>query len=60
MSSRVMPYLSASTCATQNWMPSMPLHARRNDGLNGPVPPFAFDAIGARVIDSTPHAIAMS
>ena len=28
--------------------------------MNGPVPPRAFDDIGARVIDSTPHAIAMS
>ena len=27
---------------------------------NGPTPPRAFDDIGARVIDSTPHAIAMS
>ena len=28
--------------------------------LNGPAPPRAFDDIGARVIDSTPHAIARS
>src|ERR1043165_6433971 len=41
-------------------MPSTPLHSRRNDGVTGPVPPFEFDAIGARVIDSTPHAIARS
>ena len=31
-----------------------------NAGENGPVPPRALDAIGARDIDSTPHAIAMS
>ena len=29
-------------------------------GENGPMPPDAFDAIGARVIDSTPQAMAMS
>ena len=55
-----MPNLSASTCATQNWMPSVLSVLRRNAGLNGPVPPRAFDDIGARVIDSTPHAIARS
>ncbi len=41
-------------------MSSLLSHAARNDGLNGPVPPLEFDAIGARVIDSTPHAIARS
>ena len=60
ISSRVMPHLSASTCATQNWMPSVLLVFARKSGLNGPVPPRAFDDIGARVIDSTPHAIPMS
>ena len=55
-----MPHLSASTCATQNWMPSVLFVFARNSGLNGPVPPRAFDDIGARVIDSTPHAIPMS
>ncbi len=61
ISSRVMPHLSASTCATQNWIPSV-LFVLREEvaGLNGPMPPRAFDDIGARVIDSTPHAIAMS
>ena len=53
-----MPHLSASTCATQNWMPSVLFVCARNSPLNGPVPPRAFDDIGARVIDSTPHAIA--
>ena len=33
---------------------------RRKSALNGPVPPRAFVDIGARVIDSTPHAIARS
>ncbi len=55
-----MPHLSASTCATQNWMPSVLFVCARNSPLNGPAPPRAFDDIGARVIDSTPHAIAMS
>ena len=60
ISSRVMPHLSASTCATQNWMPSVLFVFARKSGLNGPIPPRAFDDIGARVIDSTPHAIPMS
>ena len=60
ISSRVIPHLSASTCATQNWMPSVLLVFARKSGLNGPMPPRAFDDIGARVIDSTPHAIPMS
>ena len=41
-------------------MPSVLFVFARKSGLNGPVPPRAFDDIGARVIDSTPHAIAMS
>src|SRR5262249_25238129 len=60
ISERVIPHLSASTCATQNWMPSVLFVCARNSGANGPTPPLAFDDIGARVIDSTPHAIAQS
>src|SRR4051794_14682289 len=55
-----MPHLSARTCATQNWIPSVLFVFDKNSPLNGPSPPRAFDAIGARVIDSTPHAIPMS
>ena len=55
-----MPHLSASTCATQNWMPSVLFVFARNSPAERAVPPRAFDDIGARVIDSTPHAIAMS
>jgi len=55
-----MPHLSASTCATQNWIPTVSFVFARNAFENGPVPPRAFDDIGLRVIDSTPHAIAMS
>jgi len=53
------PSLASTTISCNddgNWV----LTLTANDGLNGPVPPFEFDAIGARVIDSTPHAIAMS
>ena len=60
ISSRVTPYLSARTWATQNWTPSTPWHASRNAGLNGPTPPRALLDIGARVMDSTPQAIARS
>ena len=60
MSARDTPNLSARTCATQNWMPRTPLHASRNAGLNGPVPPRALLDIGLRVIDSTPQAMARS
>src|SRR5690349_24109274 len=41
-------------------MPSVLLVLARKSGLKGPAPPRAFDDIGARVIDSTPHAIARS
>ena len=56
----MIPHLSANTCATQNWMPSVLFVFARKSGLNGPMPPRAFDDIGERVIDSTPHAIPMS
>ena len=38
ISSRVMPHLSASTCATQNWMPSVLSVLARNSPENGPDP----------------------
>ena len=41
-------------------MPSVLSVWRRNSPLNGPTPPRAFVDIGARVMDSTPHAIARS
>ena len=60
MSDRVMPQSFAIFCATSNCIFSWLSHAARNAGENGPVPPRAFDAMGARVIDSTPQAITRS
>ena len=60
MSSRVTPKRSASTWATQNWMPSVWFVCSMNAELNGPTPPRALLDIGARVMDSTPHAMARS
>ena len=60
MSSRVIFHLSASTCATWNCAHSFPSITCRKSWLNGPVPPLALDAIGARLIDSTPQAMATS
>ena len=60
MSSRLILNRSARICATSNCVFSWPSQAARKSGENGPMPPEAFDAIGERVIDSVPHAIARS
>ncbi len=60
MRSRVMPTWSARIWATSNWVMSWPSQAARKSGENGPVPPVALEAMGARVMDSTPQAMARS
>ena len=60
ISSRLTPHRSASTWATRNWAHSRPSMASRNDGGKGPVPPRALEAMGARLIDSTPQATTRS
>src|SRR4051812_47471800 len=60
MSSRVIFHFSARVWDTSNCVLSWPSHASRNAWLNGPVPPLALDAIGVRLMHSTPQAIARS
>ena len=60
ISSRVTSHRSARTWATRNCAHRRPSIASRNDGGKGPVPPRALDAMGARVIDSTPQATTRS
>ena len=60
MSSRPILNRSAKICATSNCVISFPSQAARKSGEKGPMPPDAFDAIGARVIDSVPQAMARS
>ena len=60
MSSRVIPHRSARSWATRNCAHSRPSMASRNDGGNGPVPPRALEAMGTRLITSTPHATTRS
>ena len=60
MSWRVIPYRSARTWLTRNWVQSRPSIASMKEGGKGPVPPLALEASGTRLMTSAPQAITRS